>query len=117
MGLYRVIRVVDLEAGSELEALAVSATMHPVEERVIELERPRPTDSTTWVYEQSRDVLNLAWDLFMDRSLPRELQGLEGRPVGQQLPTLAGLCTRGLEVHELSALFDVAITAYRNRAE
>ncbi len=55
-----------------------------------------------WHYTQPREVLNLAWDRYMELSL---LDTPEGAP---SLPDLTNL-----EPADVSRLFDIAITAYR----
>ncbi len=64
---------------------------------------------------QTQDVLDAAWDLFMDMSVAGGTPDLVDPPY--QGPRFAQLSMAGLDNVTLSMLFDIAITAYRNRYE
>jgi hypothetical protein len=54
------------------------------------------------------EILDRVWDAYMDRSLPDQLReaGTARVPNLVQLP--------GIDTHHLSALFDLAISVYRD---
>lgn len=114
---YRVSLEVQAESPDEAETIArgVFAVSHA---RVTLLDPPADRHDHRHFYVQPLPVLNLAWDEYMDRTLPPELRTDSRTP---RLPTLADLGRAGVGPAGLSMLFDLAITAfeqgsrYRNR--
>jgi hypothetical protein len=114
--VFRVTRSWLVEAPNEESARLVADGSAP------DLEYVRPADlpdgryvaplDVQQYYEQPIEVLDRAWDDYMDRSLPNDLTG-STRP---QLPDLA-LMSPAITTQHLSMLFDCAISAYRRSYE
>lgn len=66
-------------------------------------------------YTQPIEVLDSAWDAFHERNAMRSLGELPDDAMA--MPGIVDLATAGLELPQISLLFDLAITAYRERFE
>ena len=108
MAEWIVTRAVRVQADTREEAVQASAGMEPDSVRVCEGLPPERHGYRRY-YHQETDVLDAAWDLYMDATLPVEMSGAPMR-----LPSLLEL---GGNPQQLSLLFDCAITGYRERFE
>jgi hypothetical protein len=113
MTLYRVVQVYEVEAPGREEALELADTAPLLSEYARPKELPAERGYPSELYEQPLDVLDLAWDDYMDRTLPQDLNN----SVRVQLPSLVDLGCARIDPPTLSLLFDLAITAYRRSVE
>lgn len=108
--LYRVSRQWLVDQPDEAAATDAADNSPPDVQtvRVAEL----PQGRYAHVYEQPLRVLDLAWDEYMDRSLPSDITHSER-------PQLSGLheLGPGITPPMLSQLFDCAISAYQRAQE
>lgn len=111
---YRVAVFHDVEADSPLEAEAVARQRVDPEARVLvtPLDLPEGRHHFSRHYVQPIRILDLAWDQYMDRTLPAELRTDSRTP---RLPSLLDLAAGKVDPAGLSMLFDMAITAYVQR--
>jgi hypothetical protein len=102
------IHEVDADSPGEAEAVARQRAASALRAVVTEVDIPARHELSR-CYVQPRHVLDLAWDQYMDRTLPQELRSDSRTP---RLPTLLDLGLAGVSPANLSMLFDLAITAY-----
>lgn len=98
---------VDADTPEEAKAIALERDAAPVV-IVTPMEMPERRHDFRRDYVQPIEVLDLAWDQYMDRTLPPELRA---EPRTPRLPSLVDLAG-GVNPPQLSMLFDLAITAY-----
>lgn len=109
MGRYRFIKVFDVDADDEQAARALldAGESRSVSTALLwQVQDPREP-----VYVQPREILDLAWDRYMDLTLPEGSATMY--PGAPRLPQAHLLHELGL----LSMMFDNAITAYRESVE
>lgn len=66
-------------------------------------------------YSQSIEVLDAAWDLFHERDQARRMG--DAPPDAAPTPGFVEMSLNGVSLPEISLLFDLAITGYRERYE
>lgn len=111
--MWKIMRVWYSEAGTQQEALAAARTRSPDTTTVQAVEPPEERHDFREHYEQPIPVLDLAWDDYMDRSLPPDITN----SVRLQLPSLVDLAGAQITPQQLSLIFDCAISAYRRHVE
>ncbi len=79
---------------------------HEVRARVLPVLPQPPVEGRVsgWTFTQPIEVLDLAWDLYMERSLD---------PTADGAPGFVGLSMEAVPPGDISRLFDIAITAYQ----
>lgn len=106
---YRVVKTFIVEADDADQALALVG--EPVSTTVVLTDLPTDRHAHRKWYEQRITTLDGAWDDYMDRTISAELAEY---PVLPRVPSLGEL---KIPTTVLSMLFDLAISAYRRRAE
>lgn len=116
--MFRVVHEFDIEAADYDEAFGESMSIkaEPKAIRVRELTRPRATEGPGQHYEQPLEILDLAWDRFHDMDIRRitRAPGIEPTAMEERAVRIFLL---GLDPVDVSILFDLAITAYRDAFE
>ena len=82
-----------------------SVSTSPSTMRVIALKPPEDRHERGWAYVQSIEILDLAWDAYMERTVAQEFHPTPHAP---RIPQ----SSQPLDPPGLSMLFDLAITAY-----
>lgn len=113
---YRMIKAWDIAANDPDQAKAIAEVLPPNMAVVRRSALPDSRGTPSELFEQPLEILDLAWDVYMDATVLADLErALEtgDDPPMTRLPTLAELAKAKVGPATLSMLFDLAISAYR----